>query len=99
MTLSSLVVRPACELSKIAKAAVDKARGGRAVEKRYLTTQSLEDELRRLEERYGLRTAQFLEAYRQGQVPSRIPGFESFVWAATYRQLGRVRPMSEAQPA
>lgn len=99
MTLSSLIVRPACDLSRIIRATAEKAWGGGAVEKRYLTTQSLEDELRRFEEQYGLRTAQFLKAYRQGRVPSTIPGFESFVWAATYRQLGRVRAMSEPQPA
>jgi hypothetical protein len=99
MTVTSLIVRPACEISRIARAVAEKARGGGAVEKRYLTAKSLEDELRRFEEDYGLLTAQFVKAYSQGSVPATVPGFESFVWAATYRQLGRVRALGERQPA
>lgn len=70
------------------------------MEKTYLTAELLQGELRDFEGRYGLATQDLLAAYCADDVPSEIPRYDAFVWAATARQVRRMAALAaEPQPA
>jgi hypothetical protein len=60
------------------------------VEKRHYNVESLTDELRRYEARYGLTTAELVERYADDDVPATVPRYFAFAWASTSRELARL---------
>jgi hypothetical protein len=73
------------------------------MEKRYYTAETLEAELRRYEQRFGLDSAAFFAAHTRGEAPEEIDPFDRTVWAQFYRQACRLRGRNAAtaqlQPA
>lgn len=69
------------------------------MEIRYYSIESLEDELRALEERYGLSSEEFYGIYCADEDSSGVPGVDGFRWADTYLEVARLRALTELQPA
>jgi hypothetical protein len=61
------------------------------MEKRYYSVESLRDELRGFEDRFGVPSASLFEAYRADKLPAGVPRFEGFVWADTYQEFCRLQ--------
>jgi hypothetical protein len=68
------------------------------MERHYYSADSLWGELRALEERYGLSSAEFYERHAHGDDPSSVTPFDRVVWSDTYREACRLTDHS-LQPA
>jgi hypothetical protein len=73
--------------------------GKDAVEKRYYSSESLEREVREFEERYGLRSEEFVAGRQAGTLPPGLSGFDAFTWAAVYEESCRLRTAARPTPA
>jgi hypothetical protein len=58
------------------------------MEKHYYTAETLRDELRGFEAKFGCSSESFYRAYKRDD--SDVPWFERIVWADTYREFKRL---------
>ena len=60
------------------------------MERNYYSVESLRDELRAFEERYGLSSADFYKRHAHSEAPASVPPFDRVVWSDTYREACRL---------
>lgn len=69
------------------------------MEIRRYSIESLEGDLREFEDRFGMSSERFFDAYRTDEVPASIPGFQGFIWADKYQETCRLRGAATANRA
>ncbi|MGO9819662.1 MAG: hypothetical protein ACLPTJ_03280 [Solirubrobacteraceae bacterium] len=60
------------------------------IERHYYSAESLRDELRTFEERYGLSSADFYKRHVNSEAPRSVTPFDRVVWSDTYREVCRL---------
>jgi hypothetical protein len=60
------------------------------MERHYYSAESLGDELRAFEERYGLPSAEFYKRHVHGDDPESVTPFDRVVWSDTFREACRL---------
>ena len=61
------------------------------MDRRFYTAESLEQEMRDFEARYGLASSDFYLAYESGQTPADVDWFDASVWAGAIEEAKRLR--------